>query len=71
MKKYWLIAGLLLAANSNTLRAEEPKTCKLDRFAEIPVTTLPDGRFTVPVALNGVKLDFFGGHRRCRLHDIQ
>jgi predicted aspartyl protease len=38
--------------------AEDQKDCKLERFAEMPITTLPDGRFTVPVTLQGQTLDF-------------
>jgi predicted aspartyl protease len=32
--------------------------CDLNRFTTLPITTIPDGRFTIPAVLNGRKLDF-------------
>lgn len=32
--------------------------CRMERYSEIPISTLPDGRFTVPVMLNGQALNF-------------
>jgi predicted aspartyl protease len=46
-------AALILPAE-----AQDRKGCDLNRFSELPISTLPDGRFTVPADLNGQKLDF-------------
>ncbi|MBW8709242.1 MAG: clan AA aspartic protease [Alphaproteobacteria bacterium] len=57
--KYGATCGLLLLLATCALaQAEEQKDCRLTRFSEIPITTLPDGRFTVPIKLNGQNLDF-------------
>lgn len=51
--------GLALAlAIAAPARAQDAQACRLDRFSTLPITTLPDGRFTVPVALNGQVLNF-------------
>lgn len=46
-----LLCGLLAAAVAVPGEAAEKKACKLVRFSEIPITTLADGRFTVPVVV--------------------
>jgi predicted aspartyl protease len=38
--------------------AQGQEACNLNRFSVVPITTLPDGRFTIPVELDGQKLDF-------------
>jgi predicted aspartyl protease len=58
MKKGWLLCGLLPAVFASPAQAADPKDCRLARFSEIPVTTLPDGRFTVPITLEGHALNF-------------
>lgn len=50
-----LLSGLL-ADPSHAQGAQD--ACRLDRYSEIPITTMPDGRFTVPIVLNGRTLDF-------------
>jgi predicted aspartyl protease len=56
MKKF-ILAALLLAASVQAA-SSAPEGCRLERIAEIPVTSLPDGRFTVPVTVAGRKLNF-------------
>jgi predicted aspartyl protease len=64
-----IICGLFLAAafllpakaqdpKAQDPKAQDPKACRLDRFSVLPISTLSDGRFTVPVDVNGQKLDF-------------
>jgi len=50
-----LVAAFLYARPAYS---EEQKNCQLARFSEIPITTLPDGRFTVPITLEGHALNF-------------
>ena len=50
-----LLLGLF-AGPSHAQGAQD--ACRLDRYSEIPITTMPDGRFTVPIVLNGRTLDF-------------
>lgn len=52
---FWI--GLLLAVFAAE-RSMAQETCRLELFTEVPITTLPDGRFSVPVELNGTKMDF-------------
>ena len=54
--RLWSLA-LSLFALAGPSYAQEG-ACRLDLVSEIPITTLPDGRFTVPVVLNGKTLDF-------------
>lgn len=53
----WFVCllGALLGAPAT---AQDKQKCDLVKFSELPITTLPDGRFTVPVVLNGRHLDF-------------
>ena len=53
-----LLCGLLALAASVPAQAAEKKPCKLVRYSEVPITTLSDGRFTVPVLAEGRKLNF-------------
>lgn len=54
-----LLCGMMVAAlAAGAAQAEEAKDCRLTRFSEIPITTLPDGRFTVPITLEGRTLNF-------------
>ena len=55
-----LFLGAILAALcANLAQAAETKACGLTRFSEaLPVTTLSDGRFTVPITLEGHELNF-------------
>jgi predicted aspartyl protease len=57
MKFAAFVTGLLLAtALAGPSHAQE--NCRLDLYSEIPITTLPDGRFTVPVILDDRPLNF-------------
>jgi len=57
MKFRFLLGGMLFGALlAGPSFAQD--ACRLDRYSEIPITTMPDGRFTVPVVLNGQTLDF-------------
>jgi predicted aspartyl protease len=58
VKGWWLPWTLLALAIASPAFAQEKKACQLVRYSEIPITTLPDGRFTVPVIVEGRKLDF-------------
>jgi predicted aspartyl protease len=59
MTRVELYLGLALAlVISAPARAQDAQACQLDRFSTLPITTLPDGRFTVPVTLNGEVLNF-------------
>jgi len=53
-----LLCGFLAMMTSAPGQAAEKKACKLVRFSETPITTLPDGRFTVPVVAEGRTLNF-------------
>jgi len=52
-----LCSALLTLAFALPAKAQGQQ-CVLDRFSALPITTIPDGRFTVPAVLNGRKLDF-------------
>jgi len=52
------ICSLLLAISMLPAGAQDNKKCDLDRFSILPISTLPDGRFTVPAEVEGRKLDF-------------
>ena len=58
MKWGWLVWGLTAMTIAEPVHAQAKKACQLVRFSEIPITTLPDGRFTVPVLAEGQKLNF-------------
>jgi predicted aspartyl protease len=50
---------LLTGVFTGSANAADPKKdCQLIRYSEIPITTLPDGRFTVPITLEGRPLNF-------------
>ena len=53
-----LLCGLLFVIASTPGQAGEKKACKLVRFSEVPITTMADGRFTVPVIADGRQLNF-------------
>jgi hypothetical protein len=53
-----LFCAMLWTALASPASSAEPEECRLTRFAEIPITTLPDGRFTIPVTLEGRTLNF-------------
>ncbi len=55
---YGVICGLLLAAFTPAAQAQDKQKCDLDRFSVLPISTMPDGRFTIPADVNGRKLDF-------------
>jgi len=56
---FWILAGALTLASLTTAPAIAAETaCRLERYSAVPMTTLPDGRFTVPVTANGRTLDF-------------
>lgn len=57
MKQSQLFCAMLLVALLAG-PAHAQKACRLERFSEIPITTLPDGRFTVPVTLEGRTMNF-------------
>jgi predicted aspartyl protease len=54
----WLSGVLLSILCSSPLHAEQQKACQLNRFSVLPITTLPDGRFTVPATLEGQSFNF-------------
>src|ERR1700761_6498943 len=59
MKCATLLCGVfLLLILAGLASAADQTNCQLVRYSEIPITTLPDGRFTVPVALEGQPLNF-------------
>jgi predicted aspartyl protease len=47
-----LTLAFILPANA------QGQQCALNRFSTLPITTIPDGRFTVPAVVNGRQLDF-------------
>jgi predicted aspartyl protease len=53
-----MLCGFLAVIAPVPVEAAEKKPCKLVRYSEVPITTLSDGRFTVPVVAEGRKLDF-------------
>lgn len=55
MNRAWLPCACVLLALANPAKAQ---TCQLARLAEIPIATLPDGRFTVPMTVQGETLNF-------------
>lgn len=58
MRSSVLLCGFIAAIASAPGYAAEKMPCKLVRFSEVPITTLQDGRFTVPVIADGRKLNF-------------
>jgi predicted aspartyl protease len=53
----WLCSILGVIFLSSQLHAQQQRVCQLNRFSILPITTLPDGRFTVPVQLDGEPLN--------------
>jgi predicted aspartyl protease len=53
-----LLYGAFLTLISMLPVQAQGQQCNLNRFSTLPITTMPDGRFTVPAVLNGHKLDF-------------
>jgi len=58
MTRRGLLCGVLLTLAFVLPAQAQGQQCGLDRFSDLPITTIPDGRFTVPAVLNGRKLDF-------------
>lgn len=54
----WLSVVIFTLLLSGKLNAQEPQSCQLARFSILPLTTLPDGRFTVPGVANEQSFNF-------------
>jgi predicted aspartyl protease len=54
----WLSGILLSILFSSQVHAQQQKACHLQKFTSLPITTLPDGRFTVPGVIEGQSLNF-------------
>ena len=53
-----VLVTFFLLVFASAAQAQEKPSCRLERVSALPITTLDDGRFTVPVVLNGRLLDF-------------
>lgn len=58
MTRLALLCSALLTLVLVSPAGAQTQQCDLSRFSVLPITTIPDGRFTIPVVLNGRTLDF-------------